>query len=558
MAKIGKQYIIALILVLIEVFLCQNPAYALRAPLQFNKVSKELIVKERLIETKFLMEKSRGNKQEALSKLEELGSCGMTRAVVVRHKVSGKSIILLGAADVGRASTASMLIEGIGGKLNSLEWELVAHWGVIFVFVDNKAEQLFIIQDPEWAKEGLWSSHLKGKSNIKPSGEPVHVDGIAWYLKDLGEENWTVKRATSEMELRKSSVHQLVTGLVPSPDVMLQNELIISDLPIISVKRTDKDIETALFEDMVVEIHDLVYSSIISKPASNENVGGGETVLKEIEARRSIARGKAQKNKDFEYTSWDAVPDYLLILKLFHAKGVLKGKSLYFSIGNDYLLSYFTRTFGTNSGKGLKSDPDNPAQLVEDIAKLEEELLSRTDLPKDYKAKPKNIEIFNCNNFDYKSYFPEISKEGGINVLFIKGLTEWIIEYSSFPGAGHFSYHDKYTDKVRKTARSKIRGLIIKTAKKLLNEGGFIFIASANDLWIAEIIKEELGYLDLLEQPEYEEIKKVLKYDVCEYQDYLGDAVKLVSGRVPIRVFQKPPLSQLSKNISNVVEPTDL
>lgn len=269
-------------------------------------------------------------------------------------------------------------------------------------------------------------------------------------------------------------------------------------------------------------------------------------ILTEIRSRQDLFKElkEISEVQALNYAFSTRVSDLILRLELLHAIEVLKGNLLYLSIGNDYFTSYFTRTFGINNKRGL-------GVTIEDIQQLEDKAIE-LGLPGDYKGRPRNIKIFGeIDNFDYRSYFPEILNEGGIDVLFIKGLTDWIERYKSFPGGESFDLSDELEEeKFYISLRNNIRTLVARINKDLLNEGGFIVIAHKDDLWLSDFIMEELGHSDLLAQPQYGKIREVLSEGVRDYDTYFVDTY-LGVGPVPVRIFQKPKSPSKQKHLAS-------
>ena len=232
--------------------------------------------------------------------------------------------------------------------------------------------------------------------------------------------------------------------------------------------------------------------------------------------------------------------DYMLRLELLHALGILKGILLYPCMGNDYLTSYLTMSLGLNTKNGL-------GVTQKDTQHLEDEAI-QLGLPEQYKGKQKNWKIFNKNSFDYEAYFPEIKKVGGVDVLFIKGLTLSMEFDKSFPGAeGFASFSGSDQEKIQKFQKKlhdSIKDLIVKISQDMLNDGGLVVIADERDLWLADFIAKELGFLDLLSDPQYRSVSELLSKDVASSVTYLGQ-YRLFFGKVPIKIFKKPSKSNI-------------
>ncbi len=230
----------------------------------------------------------------------------------------------------------------------------------------------------------------------------------------------------------------------------------------------------------------------------------------------------------------EPIYDYVLRLELLHALGILKGILLYPVMGNDYLTSYFTMSFGLNTKNGL-------GVTEMDTKLLENEAIS-LGLPKKYEGKQKNWKVFNKNSFDYDAYFPEIEKAGGVDVLFIKGLTKSLEFDKSFPGAEYFASFtgsdEKRSRELEKRLHDSIKDLIARISQDILNEGGVVIIADEQDLWLADFIAKELGFLDLLSSSKYRAVRELLSKDTSSSMTYL-EQYRLIIGKVPIRIFKK-------------------
>ncbi|MHC4122911.1 MAG: hypothetical protein ACYSSI_04995 [Planctomycetota bacterium] len=251
--------------------------------------------------------------------------------------------------------------------------------------------------------------------------------------------------------------------------------------------------------------------------------------VEEAEIKRILKEIKSRQLYNEDSVDEEGVYDSILRLELLYTMKVLKGNLLYFNLGIDILTLYFVKTFGTNIKRGLGvSDIDLQA--------LEEKLI-KNGLPETYRGKPKDYKIFPKNSFLCDSEFSEIKE---IDVFYIKGLTGWTSIYKSFPGGKE--YRGKLSGEQKKefqeALEKNVQDLVEKVAKELLKEGGFIVIADKHDLWLEEIIKK-WGYIDLLELPEYKEIKKVLFQDKGK-SHLTFNGVGLVVGKSPLRVFQKP------------------
>ena len=248
------------------------------------------------------------------------------------------------------------------------------------------------------------------------------------------------------------------------------------------------------------------------------------------------------------------IPNWISRLEVLNFIEVLKGNLLYFSWGNDYFPSYTrfsTMTFGLNVKRGI-------GITVKDIRLLEKEAINR-GLPKMYWHMEKRYKMLTKNNFDCESYFPKIKRAGGVNVLLIKGLTPWVEQDKTFPGAESFKWA-KSAQKIEfeKQLSSSIKDLIKKTSEELLKNGGFIIVAhERDDSLLSDFIMKELGYTDYLAQPAFKKVRDVLSTGKS-IQSRFYENVALVLGKVPIRVFQKPPSFNLKEKFLSGVIPVNL
>jgi hypothetical protein len=258
---------------------------------------------------------------------------------------------------------------------------------------------------------------------------------------------------------------------------------------------------------------------LASTPGGFERAGGAGGKIQKI-----LEQIKQVNAKDYDINS---VRDYALRLELLYYLGVLRGNVFYPCIGDDYLPSYFATVFGID--------------VITGEARLEGEeavgIAIARRLPKSYRKRTKTHHIFTSNIFSYESYFPEIFKlnVSGVDVLFIKGLTHWVGFYGLFPGSDE---EINYGPELYKSICNFIREI----SNGLLKEKGFIVIADNEDLWLADFIKFELGYKDLLAKREYESIREALSHIKISRTRFSVDTDTIV-GRVPIRVFQKPVLN---------------
>jgi len=250
-----------------------------------------------------------------------------------------------------------------------------------------------------------------------------------------------------------------------------------------------------------------------------------ERILREIEFKWFTLTYFKEKEptKYRDYKIQQSVYLYILRLELLEALKILKGNVFYPSMGNDFFPSYFANVFGTNTKTGLGSSNMKFEHLRNELLDLEREAIGK-GLPYNYMRKKKKLHVFSNNSFDYESYFPELLERGGIDVLFIKGLTDNII-----------------LSEEKRIVHSEAGDLVLKVINDLLNEGGFIVIAHKDDLWLADFIKEKLKYPELLKQASYERVDEVLSRSAYEQREYLGrtGTVSIV-GPTPIIIFQKP------------------
>lgn len=191
----------------------------------------------------------------------------------------------------------------------------------------------------------------------------------------------------------------------------------------------------------------------------------------ELAQRRLTQLYEANSNRYLDELHKGKINDYVSRLAFLHYLGIVKGNLLYLSIGNDYFPAYFTPTFGINlkSGLGIHTD----AESLEQAARKE-------GLPEAYWGRLIQLNLFNTNNFDTGSYFPQLHKAGGVDTLLIKGLSHWVSYYKSFPQAEGFILPLE-GGKFDKQLESAIRDLIKKISKELIPEGGIIVIADYRD-----------------------------------------------------------------------------
>ena len=222
------------------------------------------------------------------------------------------------------------------------------------------------------------------------------------------------------------------------------------------------------------------------------------------------------------------IREYVLRLELLHALGVLSGRVLYPSIGDDYFPAYFAHVFGVDTYEGLGRARDR-VQLLEQTA-------IRQGLPVDYEQREKNIQFIPANIFDYHSYLPAVLASGNVDVLFIKGITGWSVLFN----------RPHYQTVI--PTRQQIRQFIMKNQSVLLKDDGFIIIADANDAWLASWLIKEKHFKDILKTRKYRAAREVLSLTEGSYVTSLG-SLALLAGRIPLWVLQKKQEDQRPRKI---------
>ena len=253
-----------------------------------------------------------------------------------------------------------------------------------------------------------------------------------------------------------------------------------------------------------------------------------ERIMQQIETRY-VALNKLREGGKVIYGDRYAIEQYLLVLELLHTIGVIKGNLLYLCIGNDYFPSYFAeKTFGLNSITGLGFGMD--------LSQLEEEAI-KIGLPESYRKKEKRLEIIQANIFNCNAYFSNVLRQGGVDVLLVKGLTHWVTHYASYPGAG-----GSKVDGDSKQAQLHIQQLISKINDELMKDSSFVIIAHEEDMWLYDFLQEYLGYIDILKETRYGRIQSFLDKNYHSYEIPF-DAIKgvfILLGIPAIKILKKP------------------
>lgn len=228
---------------------------------------------------------------------------------------------------------------------------------------------------------------------------------------------------------------------------------------------------------------------------------------------------------------------YIARLEALHKLGVLQGRVLYPCMGTDIFPAYYADCFGINAYTGIGISRHCDVNYLERVIFNELGFWSRL------KGKRKEIRIFQANVFMPERYVPEIGRQGGVDVLYVKGLEQWVRFYSSFPGGG--TQYPKYADKdaYEHALKNNIRNLIGSLADTALKPGGFIVIADQHDLELVSSIAMELGFTDFLAGMKEGAEKALLlsgeKGKIC-FLGGLRDNINITLGEIPVRIFQKP------------------
>jgi len=270
----------------IGVLVCIEPAFGLRPPSLLNKSGREAIVKTLLRRaSNFTIYEDYEKLVEICETLSQYGSSGnINGASIVRHKASNTSVMLIGASRVGKAATPYYLIKGIKDRLTPDQWELVAHWGVVFSFLDNKPEQLFAIQGAGIVRDtGLsWIPIVRNsegklvetknpieESDIKPTCKIAEVDAIVYYIKEPSRKDVEVELPMPGSALQEMAVEHMFNTLTPfgsSFDSNIKEVLInTKELPIIVVRRPEELMEPEEFQDTVMQINDSLQENVLSQ-----------------------------------------------------------------------------------------------------------------------------------------------------------------------------------------------------------------------------------------------------------------------------------------------------
>ena len=164
------------------------------------------------------------------------------------------------------------------------------------------------------------------------------------------------------------------------------------------------------------------------------------------------------------------------------------------------------------------------------------EAVQEGGLPESYRNLSKKLVIYNCNNFAYDDYLPDIIKNGGVKVLFIKGLIDWVGFDIAFPS--HLKEHGRYEyEEKQQLLFQDAKNYLNYLVNNVLKPGGFIVVADRTDMELADYILH-LGFFDYLDTPKLRKYGQILfnsKKSVT--LDLLGGLL-LSQGNIPIRVFR--------------------
>ncbi|MBU1999080.1 MAG: triose-phosphate isomerase, partial [Candidatus Omnitrophica bacterium] len=262
--------------------------------------------------------------------------------------------------------------------------------------------------------------------------------------------------------------------------------------------------------------------------------------LHEIEQLNSslyLSGDRGSNREYFLYIERYRIYNWILRLELLNLLGVVKGNLLYFMLGNDYFPSYYAMTIGTNFNHGLRKEREMDIKIKE----LENKAIQE-GLPGTYKGKEKRIKIFDCDQYITENYFPAVQAMGRVNVILIKGLTT----YSRM----HYHNVPRIEGCRRDSVHCNIRRLLKKAADKLLIGPGFIILAHKEDLWLGEFLVDQLGFENVMTYPVFDGFKDSLLRTGIVSDSWFGKKVDLISGEIPIYIFQSTASSPL-KNDKN-------
>ncbi|MFA7114898.1 MAG: EamA family transporter, partial [Candidatus Omnitrophota bacterium] len=259
-------------------------------------------------------------------------------------------------------------------------------------------------------------------------------------------------------------------------------------------------------------------------------VDAEKTRLNDLINKEEASSSLTQIAENFVYSTGNPLIDYLIRLEFLSSIGVLKGNVVYPMGGNDFFPAYFSRVFSIDHARVLRRYP---------VPRLKEEAVSM-GLPERFEGEYTDFSILQTNLFDQTTYFPFLQREGGMDILFVKGVTDFLRAQYTYPGARL----DLFGLKLKRVLSELFKNMCC----EVLKPGGFVVIADKKDLWLSKIFKG-LSYKDFFEgkdDEEYRYIGKILRRK--RRQVFIKSALRvnalvLVAGQVPIVIFQKPEIT---------------
>jgi len=207
----------------------------------------------------------------ALQGLATFGAAGIVQGVALRHRASGQTLLLLGreASGMGRAAVAfKLLSQEFTGLSRPENWELVTHWKAFFVFVNNREDQLYIIQHPMREDKGLAYYDVESMptgelvavwkdTTFYPSSKPVHVDRIVLLDRDSNlTETQVIPVAANDFQ-RDHLTQEIMDsffGMAPYAKRQIERALSTGSLPMTYVGRVHKLDPGPVFDQIVARI----------------------------------------------------------------------------------------------------------------------------------------------------------------------------------------------------------------------------------------------------------------------------------------------------------------
>jgi len=221
--------------------------------------------------------------------------------------------------------------------------------------------------------------------------------------------------------------------------------------------------------------------------------------------------------------------DYFNKLAHLSSREILKGNVFYPLAGGDLFPAYFADCYGLD--KFYKHSSYDIDKFKKDV--VENNFFSRQI----NNLKGSFIPLMH-DFFDYQDYFSQLAKAGGIDVLFIKGLSYWLSTYNLACSGKQCLFTQEDYAAIKIELAPKIEKIIENINNQLINDNGFIVLADFQDMYLTDFILDKLGY-EL-----YEDLAP-LKFSgdndaLCNFdrKDMLGSfSVKIKN--VPLRVFKK-------------------